>query len=377
MEAIEFAGPEGSGEPFLYATPDGRVLLSWLESDGSDRHALRLAVRDRGAWSEGTTVVASDRHFVNWADFPSITVLPSDVWIVHWLEKTAPTAYAYHVKLAVSRDGGASWSDPFSPHEDTSATEHGFVSVVPTGDADAALVWLDGRQMAGGHDALDRGDMSLRATTLRSDGAVAEDVLLDARTCECCQTALVRAASGLVAAYRDRSEGEIRDIAVVRHVGGAWTEPVLVAEDGFHYPGCPVNGPQLAAVGDTVAIAWYAAPDQAARVTVAFSTDAGASFGTPIRVDGGDPLGRVDVELLDARTAVVVWVERTPDAAEIRARVVRWDGRLGEPWVVTHTSPSRGSGFPRAALVGADLLVAWTQVEKGGGVRVATARRLP
>jgi hypothetical protein len=69
--------------------------------------------------------------------------------------------------------------------------------------------------------------------------------------------------------------------------------------------------------------------------------------------------------------AVVVWLERTEAAAEIRARTVARDGRLGEPAVVAETSESRGSGFPRMALVGEKPLIAWSLMGESGGVRVA------
>lgn len=378
---VEFSLPPGSGQPSLGATADGRAVLTWLEPVADGRYALRFAVRDAGIWSAPRTIVERDEFFVNWADFPSLAVLDDGTWVVHWLEMAGPGAYAYDVRLAISPDEGATWSDPITPHRDASLTEHGFVSIVPW-HAGAMAIWLDGRQMreegsgeAGrGEGETDIGEMSLRATTIGTDGALGEDVLLDRRTCECCQTAMVRTASGLVAAYRDRSPEEIRDVAVVRHVGGAWTQPTLVADDGFHYPGCPVNGPQLAANGDTVAIAWYTAPAQRARVQAAFSTDGGASWSAPIRVDDGDPLGRVDVELLVDGSALVVWLERTAEAAEVRARSVRPDGAVARSRSVAATAESRSSGFPRTAPLGDETLVAYTLLGAGGGVRVRSVR---
>ncbi len=214
--------------------------------------------------------------------------------------------------------------------------------------------------------------MSIRTTTIDAEGALGDDVLLDSRTCECCQTALVTTAAGLAAAYRDRSEEEIRDIAVVRGTGSDWTDPERVAADDFYYPGCPVNGPQLSSRGDEVAVAWYTAPDQQPRVYAAFSADGGASFGDPIRIDDGDPLGRVDVELLPDGSALVTWLERTERAAEVRVRRVRSDGWTGTAQVVSETSESRASGFPRMARVGDELVIAWTLTGPDGGVRAAS-----
>ena len=376
---VEFSARPGSGEPNLYATDDGRVILTWFEPLGSGGHALRTAVRQAGAWSAPRTIVEGDRFFVNWADFPSLIELPDGSWVVHWLEKVAESTYAYHTKLAISRDYGLTWSDPIVPHRDDSPTEHGFVAMVPWEAGSAALVWLDGRQMkSGGHpgepEGLDLGEMSVRSTTITPEGALGPDVLLDERTCECCQTALVRTREGLVAAYRDRGEDEMRDIAVVRFVDGSWTDPVPVAKDGWRYPGCPVNGPQLSASGGALGIAWFTAPEQKPAVYVAFSADAGASFERPVRIDDGEPLGRVDIELLSNGSAIVSWLERTDEAAEVHARLVRRNGTMGGSWLVTETSEARSSGFPRMARVGDEIIFAWTLAGEDGGVRVAAAR---
>ena len=252
LSSIEFAGPPGSGEPNLFATADGRAMLTWFEESAPGTHALKVAVREGGSWTEAQTIVQGDQFFVNWADFPSLVELDGGRRVAHWLEKTASNTYAYHVKLSMSDDRGATWSDPIVAHRDLSPREHGFVSMVPMADGSVAMVWLDGRNMAsadgaGSGGAHMPGGMSIRATTLAADGSLGEEVLLDGRTCECCQTALVKTDRGLVAAYRDRSESEIRDIAVVRFENGRWSEPRVVHDDGWYFPGCPVNGPQLMA----------------------------------------------------------------------------------------------------------------------------------
>lgn len=386
VSPIEFTGAPGSGEPNLAVTPAGEVALTWFELRGEGDHALMLAVRSKGSWREPVTVVEKRDFFVNWADFPSFVALGDGTWAVHWLEKSGPGTYAYHVKVALSSDRGATWSEPIVPHRDRSETEHGFVSMVPFGANGAGVVWLDGRNMRAGEageagvaesDAhgMGSGAMTVRFTNLAADGSVGPDVLLDDRACECCQTALARTASGLVAAYRDRSPEEIRDIAVVRYMNGAWSEPARVAEENWHIPGCPVNGPQLSALGDTVAIAWYTAADNVQRVHVAFSTDAGATWSVPVRVDDGDPAGRVDIEILGGDAAVVVWLERDEgETAEIRARRVTRAGAADPPWTVAVTRSSRGSGFPRMARAGNELVFAWTVLGEDGGVRVASAR---
>jgi len=368
--AIEFSRPSGSGEPNLVRTAGGSAVLTWLEPVAGQGHALRFAVRADGRWSEPGTIAAGDSFFVNWADFPSLVALADESWIAHWLARVPGGVYAYHVRLATSRDRGATWSTPVTAHRDRSPQEHGFVAMAPWDDSTAALVWLDGREMKLASPAHEgEGDMTLRFATVTSRGSLGDEALLDGRTCECCQTALARTTTGLVVAYRDRSPEEIRDIAVVRRAGGVWTSPVRVAPDNWHYPGCPVNGPALSASGDTVAIAWFTAPDGGPRVFVAYSFDGGASWGTPLRVDEGRPapVGRVDVELVAGGAALVTWLE--PGA--VRARRMQASGRSAGSWRVTGTSDARSSGFPRVLQVGGEVLFAWTGAQ---GIRVAAQR---
>ncbi|WP_420635857.1 sialidase family protein [Candidatus Palauibacter sp.] len=372
---VEFERPSGSGEPHLSMGARGRAVLTWIEPDGPDGEAsaVRLAIRDEYGWSAPRTVRATDQLFVNWADFPSSAEMPDGTIAVHWLEKVAEAPYAYHVMLALSPDGGATWSEPFPAHDDASPTEHGFVSMVPwrTG---AALTWLDGRAMVPNPEDGARGAMSVRFRTLEPDGHLGPEVLLDDRTCECCQTALARVGQGLVAAYRDRSESEVRDISVVRGAGERWTEPAALSTDGWTIPGCPVNGPQLSGDEQAIASAWYTGVGGTPRVYAAFSDDGGATFGPRIRVDDGLPLGRVDIERLDDGSAVAVWLEASDATPRILARRVWPDGSMEVPLMISETAGERSSGFPRMVRIGDELLVAWTLATDDGGVRVRSVR---
>jgi hypothetical protein len=122
-----------------------------------------------------------------------------------------------------------------------------------------------------------------------------------------------------------------------------------------------VNGPAIAAVGDTVAAVWFTGARDTAKVQLVFSTDGAATFGAPVRIDAGVPAGRVDVEMLDGNEAIVTWVERTArDTSEVRARLVRRDGTAEPPLTIARLPQGRASGFPRMARRGTGLTLAWT-----------------
>jgi hypothetical protein len=380
LEVRERDSPSGedSREPELFAAADGRVIMSWVEKVGEKRYALRFAARDEAGWSEPRTVSEGENWFVNWADFPSVIALPDGSMAAHWLVKSGPGTYAYDVNISRSKDGGKSWGKPVVPHTDGTQTEHGFVSLLPLPDGRLGAVWVDGRATKDVKEGHDENtplpvSMQLRYAAVDAGGKLSDEAVLDERVCECCQTSAALTSEGPIAAYRDRSEHEVRDIHFVRRQGEGWSGPRPVHADNWEINGCPVNGPSVAADGRRVALAWFTAEGDKPRVQVAFSNDAGATFGAPARVDDGEAMGRVDVVLLADGSALVCWMAGGTDGGANKVRRVAPDGALGPVSIIARTDVSRSSGFPRMARLGDTVHFAWTQFGKPSQVRTATA----
>lgn len=366
-----------SREPELTATPDGRMVLSWVEKVGTKRYALRAVVLERHVWGGTLTVAEGENWFVNWADFPSVIGLTDGTLAAHWLVKSSSATYAYDVNIARSETRGRTWTTPLVPHRDNTQTEHGFVSLIPLPNARLGAIWLDGRNMK---DMKDSGEhapaaesMTLRYATIGRDGTLSDEAQLDERVCECCQTAAAVTSDGPIAVYRDRSASEVRDIYVVRQVNGSWTTPQPVFADNWQIDGCPVNGPAIAANGKNVVVAWFSSPNNTPRVKVAFSNDAGATFSQPIRIDDGENVGRVDTLLLADGSALVCWLAGNPEGGQIKVRRVQANGALGPPAVIAQTDISRSSGFPRMARWRGEVHFAWTEFGNPSRVRMAVA----
>lgn len=358
----------GSGEPFLSVDASGALLLSWIEPLGKE-HAIRFSRWNGAEWAAPITIASGSDFFVNWADFPSLIADRQGTLFAHWPQKSGSSTYAYDVRLSVSRDAGKTWSSSLLVNRDGRKVEHGFASLVPLPDRGIGIVWLDGRQMP---ENSEEGEMSLRYATIDRHGNIKSEALLDARVCECCTTAMAMTEAGPIVAYRDRSAKEVRDIGVVRFVGGKWTKPASLHDDEWTISGCPVNGPQLDARGRGAAVAWFSAAHDQPRVNVAFSNDAGRSFSAPIRIDGGAPMGRVDLLLLPGGNALVTWMEGLGNAAQVVMRRVAADGKMGPVTKLANSSAARSTGFPRAALVGSVVYVAWTEPPPAKRIRLAS-----
>ena len=189
VESLPSPSPRGSGEPNLFAAGD-RIYLTWIEPVGGaaadhaadpdhPTHALRFAAWDGHSWSEPGTIASGRGWVINWADFPSMVVLPDGSLAAHWLVRTGPEIHAYEVRIARSEDDGRTWGEPVVPHQDGTLTDHGFVSLFPAAGGGLGAVWLDGRLRAAktttGHRPMPgaAGPPSAAAMTLRA--AVVQD----------------------------------------------------------------------------------------------------------------------------------------------------------------------------------------------------------
>ena len=359
-----------SAEPFLFTDIDGTVYLSWIEKNDG-KASLKFSSLDNEQWSEPSVIASGTTWFVNWADYPMIATHGKQ-FVAHFLDKSGESTYAYDVKLTTSDDKGNTWLDPRVLHDDKKQAEHGFVTLLPYGDK-FFVTWLDGRNtVMEGMKAMDHheghhGSMSLRAAIMDAKGTKINEWELDNKTCDCCQTSAAITTNGPVVVYRDRSDAEIRDMSIVRLLDGQWTEPKTIHSDNWKIAGCPVNGPRVVAEGNNLAVAWFSAASDTSHVNVIFSTDGGATFSKPIRVDEGNAIGRVDIVMIDNRSVMVSWME----GSMIKAAKVNVDGTKEPSMIIASSSESRSSGFPQMTKSGNQLIFAWTD-DKEKNIKVAS-----
>lgn len=354
------AGP-GSGMYNLSAGPDGTPHLVWLEPLPNGVHALKFARLDGATWSEAREIAHSDNWFVNWADHPTLAVLPNGTLVAHWLANNGDKkgGYGYGFRIAMSNDGGRRWHEVYAGGTDNTEGYSGFVSLLPSAGGFEAVFLGPPQPRAAASDDHEH-TMTLGALRFDLNGKLLGTAVADANTCSCCSTSIVQTSSGPLAAYRDRADGEIRDISVVRLQQGKWTAPRTVHNDGWAINACPTNGPALAANGSRIAMSWFTGAGGTPRVKVAFSSDAGDRFGAPTVIDEGRPVGWPATVLLEDGSAVVSWLEsRGGGRGELLMRRVSPAGKAGTPVLVAEAGAGRSTGIPQMIRVRDSLLVAW------------------
>lgn len=371
----------GSAYPDLATTPDGRLLLAWINRTEGRRNALQfVAMAENGHWqSAARTIVVGNSLMANWANTPHIAQTPDGALWVQFMQQRG-SGHAGDIALARSTDGGFNWSNPVAVNDDGVEAEHGFAALWPASRDTLGVAWLDGRDnlggerhnegdpMRGAHAMPGEGRTALRAAVFDLNLERSGETVVDVKTCDCCQTAIATTSRGPVLVYRDRGDDEVRDIRAVRYGDGAWGAPVAVHADDWKMAGCPVNGPAVAASGDTVVVAWYTeGQDGQPKLLAARSADAGDSFDAPVAVDQGDAVQGRAALAIDGRQAWILWLRqdesgqalwlsrRSPDLQREyqRLEVAKLQGR------------GRGTGFPKIALRGGEAYVAWTDVVDG------------
>jgi len=365
--AVPLPAAANGGESRFFQTAGGMTWLSWVSYLDDSTDVLQYAPWQADGWGPASTISQGHDWFVNWADFPALSSFQEepDHLVTHWLQKSAAGTYDYDIKISLTDPTGQQWLAPQTLHRDTFPAEHGFLSFVSQ-PGHVQAVWLDGRQ------AKTDGPMSLRTAKISPAGQVYDTLALDRRVCDCCQTAAVATRKGLLVAYRDRSETEIRDISLVRETATGWSAPYQVHPDGWKIAGCPVNGPSLASFGDTVALAWFTGAVDSGAVYLSFSTDGGTHFGPRLQLNERATLGRIATAFTPAGNLVVVWLESQGTAAVLRLQEITPAGKTYPIVDVAPMSVARASGFPQVVALADALLVSYTDVDEDGNSGVVT-----
>ena len=288
VRLLDTPAAEKSSSYALNAGPEGTIVLSWVERSGERGHALRYAELRGDEWGPARTIATGEGWFVNWIDHPAVVVLGGDRRAAHWLvhDEDREGDYGYGIRLVFSDDRGATWRQVFEESGEGVDGYAGFVAYAGVGGGfEVAYLSTVGDGAAGHGEVEPR--MALRSARFDLEGALKSDREVDADVCSCCTTAMAVTPDNVFLAFRDRREGEFRDISFARLEDGRWTGSELVHRDGWHIRGCPTNGPALASGQEGPAVAWFTAAGGEAKVVAAFWNTKEQRFDAPLRLDDG------------------------------------------------------------------------------------------
>lgn len=288
------------------------------------------------------------------------------------------------LRLVSSRDGGRTWTAPVTVTDGAIFGSHSFHALHVADDGTVYVSWLGksdrdtsaesmeamsemsgmSHSMHGGHDA------SAAWISRSTDGGKTwtPRVRVDmGEACPCCRTALATSKDGtLFMAWRHVFPGSVRDIVVARSTdhGATWSAPVRVNADDWTFDACPHAGPAIAVdANNTLHVAWWTGKEGRAGVFYARSADGGKSF-SGVTALGAAKYSRpahVQMALASNDRLVVAWDDGTKQIPQVMVRVSN-DGGSHFADATAVSAAGRAASFPVLAVHGDSLAVAWSEV---------------
>ena len=127
---------------------------------------------------------------------------------------TNPDYEGNDLQVSYSQDNGKTWARPFVPHHDGTEQQHAFATFFELPGNALGVSWLDGRDTQPSDANPNGGPMTLRYAAYDAQWKRTAEGVIDQQACECCSTMAAMTSEGVLIAFRDRSDKEIRDIAV-------------------------------------------------------------------------------------------------------------------------------------------------------------------
>jgi hypothetical protein len=229
--------------------PDGNLWVVGV----NDRNELFVqhSSNEGARWSSPRVIdTGHDVIVADGENRPKLAFGPNG-WVVISYTQPLSKPYTGEIRMLRSTDGGASFSPPFTVHQDRQLITHRFESIAF--DATGALhtLWIDKRDLEA---AARKGEGAYAGAAIyrnvSDDGGrtFGPDTKLADHSCECCRIALAPAPhGGLAVMWRHVFDANVRDHAFATiAAGGKSASGVQRASfDEWKIDACPHHGPGL------------------------------------------------------------------------------------------------------------------------------------
>ena len=235
--------------------PDGTL---WMVGMNARQQLYTAQSTDLANWSEPRVLdVGDDPISADGENRPKLAFGPNGQVVISYtrpLEKP----YTGWIRMLRSSDGGATFSPPFTVHQDTQEITHRFESIAFDGRGALHTVWIDKRDMqTAGKSyvgaAIYQNVSQDGGLTFGPDSKVAD------HSCECCRIALVQGPDGqLRGLWRHVFGNSTRDHAFANLSDTAPNGFKRATFDEWQIQACPHQGPGLALAGGSPQAGYHA-----------------------------------------------------------------------------------------------------------------------
>jgi hypothetical protein len=247
--------------PLLLKTPQGEVLLSWIEKDNAGMSSFCLAFStDGGKTFSDKKVIYSGMGVSSSRLMRAKLLTKKDGSLVAVFSNRPDTSTpgvgrrAAEIVYCVSKDKGNTWTSPQSVDTDpTKGIMRGFFDAVLMANDEIAVAYLKDVKNSTKHEER---DLRLAIT---KNGVFQDEKLIDPVVCDCCNISLLLDSKGALNIYYRDNNDNIRDIAKIVSTDNAQTfsKPEILYNDNWQINGCPHNGATASTFGKSSLIAWF------------------------------------------------------------------------------------------------------------------------
>ena len=326
-EAREVA--PGRSPKFLTRGAQGLLLLSAAPgADGKGQDLFLRSSSDGGdTFSEAMRVNQTPGEVSDGGENSAVLAAAPDHSYLYavWMARDPRTPMAGLIRFARSAGMSPSFSPALTINDDSLSTTHSYQTLGVAPDGAIYVAWLDGRETAHSHHGPGHAPiMTLFLARSTDKGRTfGKNIRVAGNICPCCRPSIAFLDGKVFLAWRSVESGDIRDMftAFSSDQGQTWSQPVLVARDGWKLNGCPHVGPAMAALGGKLHVAWYTEGGADPGVYLAASEDAGRSFRGKRKVSGAT-LDPTHPQLAAAEDKLaLVFQARSGDREQGRGRV--------------------------------------------------------
>lgn len=348
-----------AAEPVAAAARDGTAYVAWVEHRAHKEADVFVAHLDGEghATAAPVRVNAKAGEATAWrGDPPTLAVAPDGTIYIGWTARAGTEGHGSDLYLSTSRDSGLSFAPPVKVNDDSVPGVHAMHSLAVSSDGRIHLAWLDERnlvpavadQSSTGQKKMEHMERNREVfTSFSTDGgrSFAPNRRVAVEACPCCKTTLAVGTNARVyVGWRQVLPGEYRHIAVSSSADGGETfsSPVIVSDDQWVIPGCPVSGPALSVAADgALSVLWYTAGERGTTgLYWAESRDTGRTFSERKLFVGGQAFGTPLLLANAASKLFVIWGDNDGNAPRVVAAPLLTGGKASAPVATSAELPS-------------------------------------
>ncbi|HAB47085.1 MAG: hypothetical protein EB036_03400 [Betaproteobacteria bacterium] len=237
--------------------------------------------------------LSGDRVSASGENRPKIKFGPKGQLLISYT-KPLSRPYTGEIRMIRSVDGGMSFSQPFTVHQDRQEITHRFESIIFDHQGVLHTFWIDKRdqELIRRSKNLNHRDLAkhyrgaaiYRNESMDAGLSFGPDIKVADHSCECCRIALTLDNKGKpVAMWRHVFEPNFRDHALWRFAAPESMQ--RASQDQWQLDACPHHGPSIAPASDGGFHAlWYGERDGRATVRYGRLNAEGSALGTPIEL---------------------------------------------------------------------------------------------